>query len=59
MKILFFVSFTFTTGGIEYKEYRNLLAKNNESAYDVSKKWFSLNFPESELLSVIVHATIV
>lgn len=78
MKKLFLTSFVFSTGGIEYKEQRLVIASNQAAAeynkkypgrgmppqgelaiaYFKAKQWFENDFPESELISLIVHPAI-
>lgn len=64
MRKLFLASFEFKTGKLKFKEYRLVVlhAKEGESeqsqldgAYEVAHMGFSNGFPESSLISLVVH----
>lgn len=58
MKKLFLTSFVFKTGKNEYKEQRLVIAPTLDKAYTKANDSFSNQFPESKLISLVVHPAI-
>lgn len=58
MKKLFLTSFVFKTGKNKYEEERLVVAKDLDDAYKKAEVWFPQNFPQSNLISTIVHPAI-